>query len=148
MASPRTATTTARASVLLIAGLLISLVAFMLPSAASASVPPANACPLSSLLVPNCGVLWSAYAPPASGQTWTTAVTDLESQVGRNFDIVYHYHDFSGPAGGASGTIPDSYEKTLAASGHIIFDNWAPRVFSTKQELQWADIATATTTTR
>ncbi len=139
--NPFTATTTAaRASVVLVAGILLSLVAMTMPAIAGASTPTTNQCQRSALLVPSCGVLWGAYVPVGSGQNWTTAVTSLESQIGRNFDIVYHYHDFSGPVG-SSGSIPDSFEKTLGASGHIIFDNWQSRIYSTGQELSWADIA-------
>ncbi|HTW21614.1 MAG TPA: glycosyl hydrolase [Mycobacteriales bacterium] len=141
MFSRRTSTATARASVVLVIGVLTTLIAFLLPTAAGASTLPANACTLSSLDVPSCGILWGAYTPPASGQTLTTAVTDLESQVGRTFDIVYHYHDFSGPATAISGTMPDSYEKALAASGHIIFEDWASRIYSTNQQIQWSAIA-------
>ncbi|HTW20521.1 MAG TPA: fibronectin type III domain-containing protein [Mycobacteriales bacterium] len=132
--------TAARASVVLVSGILFSLLAMTMPGIASASAPATNQCQRSSLLVPSCGVLWGAYAPLTSGQTWTTVTTNLESEVGRNFDIVYHYHDFSGPST-TNGAIPNSYEKTLAASGHIIFDDWQPKIFSTGQQISWADIA-------
>lgn len=88
--------------------------------------------------VPSCGVMWGAYRPLASGQTWLTDTTELESEVGRSFDIVYRYHDFS-TAG--AGVFPDASEQQLAASGHVLLDDWAPRIFSTGARLQWADIA-------
>jgi glycosyl hydrolase family 26 len=104
----------------------------------------ANGCAVSSMLVPSCGVLWGSYSHPAGTENWTTAQTDLESQLGRKFDISYHYHDFSGPANQVNGMMPTTYEKSLAASGHVILDDWAPRIFSTGQKLMWADIAAGT----
>lgn len=74
-------------------------------------------------------------------QNWVAAQADLESKLGRRFDISYHYHDFSGPGNQAYGAIPARYEMAMAASGHVIFDDWAPRIFSTGQQLKWADVA-------
>jgi hypothetical protein len=101
-------------------------------------VTPSSGCTRSALLVPSCGVLWGAYAPLASGQTWAQDTTSLESTVGRPFDITYRYHDFSTAGPGA---FPDSSEQALAASGHVLLDDWAARVFSTGVRVQWADIA-------
>jgi beta-mannanase len=95
-------------------------------------------CTLSAKEVPSCGVLWGAYKPKASGETWQTAVTDLESQVGRKFDIAYRYQDFST---GSSAAFPDSYEQALAASGHILLADWAAKNFSTGAQIPWASIA-------
>jgi hypothetical protein len=104
------------------------------PTATSTS----STCKLSAILVPSCGVLWGAYKHPASGENWTTSVTNLESQVGRKFNIIYRYHDFSGSG---SGAFPDSYEKTLSDSGHLIMDDWQTVIYSTHQNLTWADVA-------
>jgi hypothetical protein len=98
-----------------------------------------SSCTMSALDVPSCGVLWGAYKPPGSGETLATTVTDLESQVGRSFNIVYRYHDFSGVGG--SGAFPDTFEKQLSASVHILLEDWAPTVFSTHTQLMWANVA-------
>jgi Glycosyl hydrolase family 26 len=94
---------------------------------------------LSATDVPSCGVLWGAYKPPGTGQTLATTVTDLESQVGRPFDIVYRYHDWGSAS---SGSFPDKYEQQLAASGHILMVDWETQVFSAgHQQIQWSAIA-------
>jgi hypothetical protein len=99
----------------------------------------ATVCTLSAKLVPSCGVLWGAYKPASAGETWQTTVTNLESQVGRPFDIVYRYHDFSGA--GSNGAFPDSYEQSLAASGHLLMDNWQSLLYSNHVLIPWSSIA-------
>jgi hypothetical protein len=84
-------------------------------------------------------VLWGAYLPYTAGVSYTSEVTGLESQAGRPFDIEYRYHDFSGS--GSNGAFPDASELQLAGSGHVLFADWTPRVFSTGTRLQWADVA-------
>jgi hypothetical protein len=98
-----------------------------------------SSCTLSKKLVPSCGVLWGAHKPPGPGETFATAETTLEAQVGRPFDIVSKYHDFSGTK--PNGLFPDADEKQLAASGHIIVDNWKTQIFSTGVPVRWSDIA-------
>jgi hypothetical protein len=97
-----------------------------------------SSCTVSAKEVPSCGVLWGAYKPTSGSENWQTAVTDLESQVGRPFDIVYRYQDFST---GSSGTFPDSNEQALASSGHILLADWAAKNFSTGAQIPWANIA-------
>jgi Glycosyl hydrolase family 26 len=84
-------------------------------------------------------VLWGAYKHPEAGETWSSAITDLEAQAGRTFDIVYRYHDFSGV--GTNGAFPDKFEQQLAASGHILMDDWQSVVYSPKATISWASIA-------
>jgi hypothetical protein len=103
-----------------------------------APTTPAACGNLSTLDVPSCGVLWGAYKPPSNGETLATTVTDLESQVGRPFDIVYRYHDWGSAS---SGAFPDKYELQLAASGHILMVDWETQVFSGHTQIQWSDIA-------
>jgi hypothetical protein len=105
---------------------------------ASAPPAPAGCGSMSALDVPSCGVLWGAYKPPSSGETLATTVTDLEAQVGRPFDIVYRYHDWGSAS---SGAFPDKYELALAASGHILLEDWETQVFSGHTQIQWSDIA-------
>jgi hypothetical protein len=104
----------------------------------SAPTTPAGCGSLSALDVPSCGVLWGAYKPPSGSETLATTVTDLESQVGRPFDIVYRYHDWGSAS---SGAFPDKYELQLAASGHILMEDWETQVFSGHTQVQWSDIA-------
>jgi hypothetical protein len=116
---------------------VLATVGLLIPRSAHAG-STGNACPRSNLLVPSCGVLWGAYAPLGSGQTWQQDTTSLESAVGRPFDIVYRYQDFStsGP-----GVFPDASDQALAASGHVLLEDWNPRIFSTGAKIQWASIA-------
>ena len=90
------------------------------------------------MLVPSCGVWWGVYKPPSSGESWQTTFTDLESQVGRPFDIVYRYHDMSNAGG--SGQFPDKYEQALGTN-HLLMFSWASRNFSAGTQLLWSDIA-------
>jgi fibronectin type 3 domain-containing protein len=138
MRSLTTALRSPKTLILLVAGSLLSLAAVVLPNSASANSPAANTCSLSSQLVPACGVLWGVYKPESSGETWATDTTDLEAQLGRPMDITYRYHDFSTTG---SGVFPDASEQALAASGHVLLDDWAPKIFSTGVKLQWGDIA-------
>jgi Glycosyl hydrolase family 26 len=102
---------------------------------APAATAASSSCALSSILVPSCGVLWGSYKPPSTGETLVTAVTDLEAQAGRTFNITYRYHDFSGRL------FPDKSEQQLAASGHILLEDWAPSNFTTGAKYMWADVA-------
>lgn len=94
-----------------------------------------SSCTLSAKMVPSCGVLWGSYKPPTSSETLLTAVTDIEAQAGRTFNIVYRYHDFSGRL------FPDKSEVQLAGSGHILLEDWAPANWLTGAKYKWADIA-------
>jgi hypothetical protein len=90
----------------------------------------ATTCARSALLVPSCGVLWGAYSD-------ATSTTTLESQVGRSFDIVYHYHTFDTSHG-----FPNQSEVSLAASGHVLLDDWTATLNG--KPLQWAAISAGT----
>lgn len=110
------------------------------PTVAAPPVPPpTSSCSVSRTLVPSCGVYWGAYTHPTGSENWETAFTDLEAQSGTKLDIVYRYHDFSGT--GTNGAFPDAYEQKLAASGHLLMDNWQSDVFATHAVYSWADVA-------
>jgi hypothetical protein len=99
-------------------------------------------CVLNSNLVPSCGVLWGGYVKPGAvaGTTdWKTSYTGMESKVGRKFDIVKRYHDFSNA--GNSGAFPDAAERSLAAGGRIPHFAWVSKNYSTGAVAKWADIA-------
>jgi hypothetical protein len=110
--------------------------------ATTTTAPAPPACSVNSKLVPSCGALWGIYNPigSISGATnWTTAITSMESKVGRRFDLVKRYHDFSNT--GSSGAFPDSHERTLASGGRIPFLSWVSTNYSTGADFRWADIA-------
>ncbi|HTW19124.1 MAG TPA: glycosyl hydrolase [Mycobacteriales bacterium] len=113
--------------------LTLGVVGFGPSSTASAAT-----CTLSAKEVPSCGVLWGAYKPQSGSETVLTAVTDLEAQVGRTFSLTYHYHDFSttGP-----GVFPNKYEAQLAATGHVLLEDWVPKIFTTGATLEWSQVA-------
>ncbi|HTW19115.1 MAG TPA: glycosyl hydrolase [Mycobacteriales bacterium] len=108
------------------------------PTPTPSSSGSAGPCTVSALLVPSCGVWWGVYKPPGTGENWQTTFTDLESQVGRPFDIIYRYHDMSNS--GSSGQFPDKYEQALGQNHYLMF-SWASRNFSTGAQLLWSDIA-------
>ncbi|MGS2617097.1 hypothetical protein ACVCAH_21615 [Micromonospora sp. LZ34] len=64
------------------------------------SAPTAGCGQVSDKLVPFCGAWWWMYSPADAGDGWDhgRAVAEVEAQVGRKFDIVHRYHDFSKPA--------------------------------------------------
>jgi hypothetical protein len=106
------------------------------------SVALQSDCSVNSKLVPSCGVLWGGYIKPGAvaGTTdWYTSYTGMESKVGRNFDIVKRYHDFSNA--GNSGVFPDAAEQALAAGGRIPHFAWVSKNYSTGAVAKWADIA-------
>ncbi len=111
-------------------------------TAGAASVAAPSGCTVNSRLVPSCGALWGIYNPIGSipGATnWTTAITSMENTVGRRFDIVKRYHDFSNS--GISGVFPDSHERSLAGGGRISFIAWVSKNYSTGADQRWSDIA-------
>jgi hypothetical protein len=108
------------------------------PTVPAPVASPASGCTVSSLLVPSCGAWWGVYKPPSAGENWETTYTDLESQVGRQFNIVYRYQDMSNSVG--SGQFPDASERALGVN-HILMFSWASRVFSTNTQLLWSNIA-------
>lgn len=94
---------------------------------------------VSSKLVPSCGAWWGMYSP-TDPATWDhgRAITDVEAQVGRKFDIVHRYHDFSNT--GSNGAFPDAYEQQQMREGRLMFFAWESRVFSSGAVLTWKDV--------
>ncbi|MFC3501892.1 glycoside hydrolase [Micromonospora krabiensis] len=95
---------------------------------------------VSPLLVPSCGAWWGMYAPagPADGWDHGRAFAEVEAQVGRRFDIVHRYHDFSNA--GSNGAFPDGYERQQMREGRLLFVAWESRIFATGTVLTWADV--------
>lgn len=95
---------------------------------------------VSAKLVPSCGAWWGMYAPASAAIGWDhgRAVDDVEAQVGRRFDIVHRYHDFSNT--GSNGAFPDVYERRQMREGRLLFFAWESRIFSSGTVLTWADV--------
>jgi hypothetical protein len=93
-------------------------------------------CGPQAYLAPECGALWGIYT--TRNGTLTTAVTNLEAQVGRSFDIVLRYHDFSDHV--HQGLFPDSHQVTLGQDRILLFA-WQARVAKTDADISWSEIA-------
>ncbi|MFF5181159.1 glycosyl hydrolase [Micromonospora sp. NPDC000316] len=111
------------------------------PTATANPALPSGKCgSVSDKLVPSCGAWWGMYAPARAAGGWNhgKAVTDVEAQVGRKFDIVHRYHDFSNA--GSNGAFPDAYEQQQMREGRLMFFAWESRNFSAGTTLKWADV--------
>ncbi|PZF99953.1 glycosyl hydrolase [Micromonospora deserti] len=95
---------------------------------------------VSDKLVPSCGAWWGIYSPAGADDGWDhgAAVAEVEAQVGRRFDIVHRYHDFSNI--GSNGAFPDAYEQRQMREGRLMFFAWESRIFSSETVLTWADV--------
>lgn len=93
-------------------------------------------CGAQGYLAPACGALWGAYT--IKGDTLTSAITDLEARVGRQFDVTLRYHDFSKST--HQGLFPDSHEQTLGQDRTLLFA-WQARVASSNTDIRWSAIA-------
>nr|WP_240956499.1 glycosyl hydrolase [Micromonospora sp. HNM0581] len=95
---------------------------------------------VSTKLVPGCGAWWGMYSPTNAAAGWDhgKAVADVEKQVGRKFDIVHRYHDFSNA--GSNGAFPDEFQQQQMRDGRLMFFAWESRVFSSGAVLTWKDV--------
>lgn len=90
-----------------------------------------DSCTVSDRLVPSCGVIWGISTQPATLQ----GVAAVESLVGRNFDMIYRYHDIAQ-------TIPDEVEQQAVAEGRILHLSIAAREYADKKlVVTYKDIA-------
>lgn len=95
--------------------------------------PGASSCTVSSTLVPSCGAWWGMWTDTSrtgSGGTWSSRLSDLEDDLGRRFDIVHNYHQWTD-------TFPTSEEIARANSGQILLLGWK----SPQSNGSWARIA-------
>ncbi|WFE27043.1 glycosyl hydrolase [Solwaraspora sp. WMMD791] len=107
------------------------------------ATPPASGVgcgAVSDLLVPSCGAWWGMYSPTSAAKGWNHggAVAEVEAQVGRKFDLVHRYHDFSNA--GSNGAFPDEFEQQQMREGRLMFFAWESRIFSTGTTLTWRDV--------
>ncbi len=84
------------------------------------------------LLIPECGAWFGIYTKPADTD-WAAAVTNIEQQTGRRFDLVSRYHWWTDP-------LPDEYERPLAAGGRYLRIN-IRSTDTAGHALRWAAIA-------
>jgi len=105
------------------------------------SVASTGDCRLDAILVPSCGVLWGMYTTQASPQEgWAAPFRDVESAMGRRFDVVKRYHDWSNSGG--NGRFPDQYEQDLGKTGErILYFSWVSNTWSRGTVARWRDIA-------
>jgi hypothetical protein len=102
------------------------------------SLPFATNCPVSSILVPSCGVYWGIYSRRFGNRDVATSVTTWESMLGRRFDIVLMYYDFSNRLG--PGRFPDRQMTQLSQNRIPLYD-WETRDYVAGTYLRWADVA-------
>ena len=86
-------------------------------------------CRLSSILVPECGRLFGAYAKPEGGQSSEQAFTSLERRTGSHMRILHFYH-------GGTQLFPSEWEIRQSRHGHHLLLNWKPDNGHT-----WAQVA-------
>jgi hypothetical protein len=117
-------------------------------STAADAVPPDASgqtveCGLSEILVPSCGLLWGTYTTPEDGQNLYDAVTGIESDINRQFDIIHGYHDFSNRGG--QGVFPTQWETQLGNGedgvDRTLLLNWTTRIHGTDERVSWEEVA-------
>ncbi|MDG4798524.1 glycoside hydrolase [Micromonospora sp. WMMD1082] len=106
----------------------------------TAPADPAGCGKVSAKLVPSCGAWWGMYTPSSAATGWDhgKVFADVEKQVGRTFDIVHRYHDFSNA--GSNGAFPDAYQQQQMREGRLLFFAWESRIFSSGTVLSWKDV--------
>jgi hypothetical protein len=101
------------------------------PAPSPSASAPAQ-CTVSAILVPSCGVWWGATANPLATESWDTALGNLESQMGRPFDIA-HYYNASPKLFPTAAMIARAREP---GKNRILLLNWKPEMGRT-----WAQVA-------
>jgi hypothetical protein len=115
----------------------VSAAAAMLAALSSCSIlgggsgsDQTRGCHLSSEAVPSCGVLWGISTQPRT----MGHLESLEHELGRRFDLVYHYVD-------VNGTFPDHVERAEVAGGRLLHIAIASRDYDSNRPVTWADVA-------
>jgi hypothetical protein len=109
-----------------------------LRTSAGAVTSGSNGCARSTIDVPSCGVLFGLYRPTkkVSGQQPSAHYGEVETAIGRQLDLVKNYEEWA-----AGDTFPDSWDKTLAASGHTLYFSWNPVNYNSGAKITYASIA-------
>jgi hypothetical protein len=79
------------------------------------------------------GCLWGANAEPRGGEDGRTAITHLESMIGRRLAISRHYVKWDYP-------LPDSFQAWSVAKGRIPYVGWHAETMA-GQTVPWSSIA-------
>lgn len=96
----------------------------------TAGTAPATDCRVTDKLVPSCGVLWGVATPGTYDNQRA-----VERQVGRPFNLVYHYHDLVEK-------LPTETERRQVADGQILHLAIAARTYGQEQSpASYASIA-------
>ncbi|MGP3966127.1 glycoside hydrolase family 26 protein [Streptomyces sp. 6N223] len=70
-------------------------------------------------------------------------MTGIESDIGREFDIIHRYHDFSNK--GSQGIFPDQWERRLAngedGADRTLLLNWTTRIHGSDERVSWQQVA-------
>ncbi len=103
-----------------------------------ADVPFATNCPVSDILVPSCGAYWGIYSRRFGNRDVAVTAKTWEGMLGRKFDIVLMYYDFSNRLG--PGRFPDRQMTELAKDRIPLYD-WETRDYVKGTYLRWADVA-------
>jgi len=93
---------------------------------------------VSLILVPSCGTYWGIYSRRFGNRDVATSVTTWESTLGRRFDMVLMYYDFSNRQG--PGRFPDR-QMTQVSKDRIPLYDWETRDYVKGTYLRWADVA-------
>ncbi|MDF5754521.1 glycosyl hydrolase [Spongiactinospora sp. TRM90649] len=108
-------------------------------TAALAVLGTAVACsqPSEARLVPAGGAYWGMYVPPPEQGTLLSAITGMESSIGRKLDIVFTYHDMSTTDNGA---LLKADEPQIGRD-RILLLSWEAKLWHENREIRWRDIA-------
>ena len=88
------------------------------------------ACGTSAKLVPTCGVIWGVATNPNTN----SRLTQVQTALGRPFDLVYRFHDLNDP-------VPTPEERALVRSGHFLHVTIDSRIYGQPDHgIPWADI--------
>jgi hypothetical protein len=102
----------------------------------------ANRCHKSRIDVPSCGVLWGLFKPrqPVPGKShWSAHYGKVERRIGRRFDVVKDYEDWSHGT-----TFPSGPEAHFARKGHgrrILYYSWNATHYGNGGKVSYRSIA-------
>lgn len=105
------------------------------PTTKPTSTKP-DPCAPKKLLVPPCGAWWGISTPTKNGSL-SFAVQEIESSVGRRFDLVYDFHDMSLSGNGT--LLPD--DQQVLGRDRILLLAWVSEEWSTGSHLTWSEIS-------
>ena len=110
----------------------VMVAALLAACSEDSSTPKAIGCPPAKPLDLRCGALWGITTQEPTQE----ALDALEGAVGRQFDLVYRFHDIND-------TVPDEQDLAAVESGHLLHISIESQDFSGDQPTgqTWADVA-------